>query len=215
MACATSALVDQGAPVWMVPWAECDTSVMSTLPPVWLNNHVYQKVTATVPKTLPTKMDGWKPPSKKKVGRCQPVMSTARIKVVRSGERVVCSPGRAKPRQPGSSPNGPSRGLIRRTANTMRRAEKGPIAASEGAPAPSATFSTTVTRRAASGSPTATTYQYHLTRHRIIRKLSSRSPDQPRVMGITMRAAISGPVAKKGIGQTPAAYKGKPTHEIA
>jgi hypothetical protein len=34
-------------------------------------------------------------------------------------------------------------------------------------------------------------------------------------MGITMRAARSGPLARKGIGQTPAAYKGKPTHEIA
>jgi hypothetical protein len=34
-------------------------------------------------------------------------------------------------------------------------------------------------------------------------------------MGTTIRAAMSGPVARKGIGQTPAAYKGKPTHEIA
>jgi hypothetical protein len=34
-------------------------------------------------------------------------------------------------------------------------------------------------------------------------------------MGITMRAAMSGPVARKGIGQMPAAYKGQPTHEIA
>jgi hypothetical protein len=30
---------------------------------VWLNNHVYQNVTATVPRTPPTRMDGWKPPS--------------------------------------------------------------------------------------------------------------------------------------------------------
>src|SRR5918994_357015 len=119
MACATSALVDQGAPVWMVPWAECDTSVMSTLPPVWLNNHVYQKVTATVPRTAPTKIDGWKPPSKKKVGRCHPVMSTARIRVVTSGERLVCKPGRADPRQPGSSPIGPASPVNPRAAKTM------------------------------------------------------------------------------------------------
>src|ERR687897_1858460 len=100
MACATSALVDQGAPVWMVPWAECDTSVMSTLPPVWLNNHVYQKVTATVPRTAPTKIDGWKPPSKKKVGRCHPVMSTARIRVVTNGQRLEFYQGRPNPRHP-------------------------------------------------------------------------------------------------------------------
>src|SRR5918993_752914 len=215
MACATSALVDQGAPVWMVPWAECDTSVMSTLPPVWLNNHVYQKVTATVPRTAPTKIDGWKPPSKKKVGRCQPVMSTARIRVVTSGERLVCKPGRANPRQPGSSPIGPSRGLIRRTANTMRMVDREPTPAREGVSAPRAKLSPTVIRRTASGSPTATTYQYHLTRQRIIRKPSSRSPERPWVMGTTIRAAMNGPVAKKGIGHMPAAYKGMPTHEIA
>jgi hypothetical protein len=50
VACATSALADHNAPVVMVPWVACDTSVMSTLPPVRLNNHEYQKVTAPVPR---------------------------------------------------------------------------------------------------------------------------------------------------------------------
>jgi hypothetical protein len=48
VACATSSLADHNAPIVMVPWVACDTSVMSTLPPVWLNNHEYQNVTATV-----------------------------------------------------------------------------------------------------------------------------------------------------------------------
>jgi hypothetical protein len=61
----------------------------------------------------------------------------------------------------------------------------------------------------------ASAHQIHPTCQRIIRLPSSRSPARPWVRGITIRAAISGPVAKKGIGQTPAAYKGKPTHEIA
>jgi hypothetical protein len=86
----------------------------------------------------------------------------------------------------------------------MRRVDEEPTPASEGAPAPRATLSPTVTRRTASGSPTATTYQYHLTRQRIIREPSSRSPERPWEMGITMRAAMSGPVARKGIGQMPA-----------
>jgi hypothetical protein len=43
----------------------------------------------------------------------------------------------------------------------------------------------------------ATTYQYHLTRQRIIRKPSSLSPATPRVRGITMRAAMNGEPAWK------------------
>ena len=35
-------------------------------------------------------------------------------------------------------------------------------------------------------------------------------PCGPSKEGITMRAARSGPVARKGMGQTPAAYKGQP-----
>jgi hypothetical protein len=72
-ACPKSALADQNPPIVMVPWVAWDTRVMNTLPPVWLNIHVYQNVTATVPRTPPT--------------------STARIRVDTSGERVLCSPG--------------------------------------------------------------------------------------------------------------------------
>jgi hypothetical protein len=56
----------------------------------------------------------------------------------------------------------------------------------------------------------ATTYQYHLTRQRIIRKPSSRSPERPWVREITMRAAKSGPV-----GKNLTASIGKNPHEIA
>src|SRR5215218_1642916 len=56
VACATSALADHNGSILMVPWVACDTSVMSTLPPVWLNNHEYQNVTATAPEGNPR---GW------------------------------------------------------------------------------------------------------------------------------------------------------------
>jgi hypothetical protein len=81
---------------------------------------------------------------------------------------------------------------------------------SEGALAPRATLSPAVSRTTASESPVATTYQYHLTRQRIIRKPSSRSPDQPWTRGITMRAAMNGPP-----GMNLTASIGKDPHEIA
>jgi hypothetical protein len=81
---------------------------------------------------------------------------------------------------------------------------------SDGTPAPAATLSPTVTRWTPSGTPMATTYQYHLTRQRIIREPSSRSPAQPWVRGSTMRAARSGPDAKNLTLSI-----GKNTHEIA
>jgi hypothetical protein len=55
----------------------------------------------------------------------------------------------------------------------------------------------------------ATTYQYHLTRQRIIREPSSRSPERPWVMGITMRAASTGPP-----GMNLTASIGKNPHEM-
>jgi hypothetical protein len=54
----------------------------------------------------------------------------------------------------------------------------------------------------------AATYQYHLTRQRIIREPSSRSPAQPWVRGITMRAAMNGEPAMK-------VQKGMHPHPIA
>jgi hypothetical protein len=56
----------------------------------------------------------------------------------------------------------------------------------------------------------AAAYQYHLTRQRIIRKPSTLSPAQPWVMGITMRAAKSGPEGKNLTDSS-----GKNPHEIA
>jgi len=81
---------------------------------------------------------------------------------------------------------------------------------SEGTPAPAATLSPTTARCTASGTPMAAAYQYHLTRQRIIRKPSTFSPDQPWVMGITMRAAKSGPDGKNLTDSS-----GKKAHEIA
>src|SRR5918995_105706 len=78
-------------------------------------------------------IDGCKrPSSRKRRGTCQTVTATPRIRVDTSGERVLCSPGRAKPRQPGSSPSAPSPGLTRRTAKTRRMVLTEPKA-SEGA----------------------------------------------------------------------------------
>jgi hypothetical protein len=56
----------------------------------------------------------------------------------------------------------------------------------------------------------ATKYQYHLTRQRIIRLPSPFRPAQPWVMGITMRAAKSGPD-----GKNPTASIGKKAQDIA
>jgi hypothetical protein len=186
-------------------------SVMSTLPPVWLKSHEYQNVTATVPRRKPTKKGGCKPPSsRKRMGTCQPVTSTPSIRVATSGERVLCSPGRANPRQPGSSPSAPSPGLTRRTANTIRTVVTELNWSSEGALAPRATLSPAVSRITPSGSPIAITYQYHLMRQRIIREPSSRSPAHPWVRGITMRAAMNGPA-----GMNLTLSIGKNPHEIA
>jgi hypothetical protein len=65
-----------------------------------------------------------------------------------------------------------------RTANTMRKVVR-EVKVSEGTPAPAATLSPTMAKWTASGKPRAAAYQYHLTRQRIIRLPSSRSPDQP------------------------------------
>jgi len=81
---------------------------------------------------------------------------------------------------------------------------------SEGKPAPAATLSPTTARCTASGTPMAAAYQYHLTRQRIIRNPSTLSPAQPWVMGITMRAAKSGPDGKNLTDSI-----GKKAHEIA
>src|ERR687894_109871 len=181
----------------MLPSTECATTTMSTLPLVWLKSHVYQNVTAIVVTRPPTKMDGCKPPSsKKKRGKCQPATSGARIKAARSGELSACKPGRATPFQPGCSPSGPSTGLTNRTANTMRKVVK-ELKVSDGTLDPAATLSPAVSRCTASGKPRASAYQYHLTRQRIMRKPSSRSPERPWVRGITMRAARSGANAPK------------------
>jgi hypothetical protein len=83
------------------------------------------------------------------------------------------------------------------------------VKVSEGTPAPAAKLSPTTARCTASGTPMAAAYQYHLTRQRIIRKPSSLSPDQPWVMGITMRAATSGPEGKNLTDSI-----GKKAHEI-
>src|SRR5215217_5199523 len=120
-----------------------------------------------------------------------------------------CSPGRATPFQPGCSPSGPSAGLTMRTANTMRKVER-EVKLSEGMPAPAATLSPTTARCTASGTPMAAAYQYHLTRQRIIRKPSSFSPEKPWQIGITMRAAKSGPDGKNLTDSI-----GKKAHEIA
>jgi hypothetical protein len=80
----------------------------------------------------------------------------------------------------------------------------------DGRPAPLATLIPTMARWTASGKPRATAYQYHLTRQRIMREPSSRSPAQPWVRGITMRAAKSGPDGKNLTDSI-----GKGAHEIA
>jgi hypothetical protein len=83
----------------MLPSMSCAMTSSRMLPPVWLNSHVYQNVTAIVTTKPLTRTEACKPPgSQKKRGKCQPATSGARIEVATSGEYPnPCSPGRATP----------------------------------------------------------------------------------------------------------------------
>ena len=56
-----------------------------------------------------------------------------------SGEWSACKPGRATPFQPGCSPSGPSAGLTKRSAKSMRKLIR-ELKASRGTLAPAATM---------------------------------------------------------------------------
>src|ERR671912_509288 len=116
--------------------------------------------------------------------------------VAARGEYLLWSPGRANPRQPGSSPSGPSVRFTRRTRNVRTAADTEATVTDETSP-PAAVFSPAVRRWTVRGRPRATRYQNQRTRQRTNREPSSRSPAQPRVSGITMSAATNGPNAPK------------------
>ena len=123
-------------------------------------------------------------PSRNARGRCHTVITTARIAVVASGESRDCIPGRANPRQPGSSPRAPSVGSTTRSRNISRT-----VPAETVAVVPS---SANASRCTATGTPIASAYQYQRTRHRTSRRPSSARPARPRLIGATISAATNG-----------------------
>src|SRR5687767_7376208 len=114
----------------------------STLPPVLLNSQAYQMVTSTVDP-----MSG-KPRSNcgmKTSGKCQQVINAASRAADANGDHFDWSRGCAKPRQAGSSPNGPSSGFTMLSPKTISTAYQGWNWASEGAGAPAAMLRPTAT----------------------------------------------------------------------
>ena len=74
---------------------------------------------------------------------------------------------------------GPSIGLTSRSAKTINTEYQGANWPNEGAGAPRATVSGAAIIKTASGTPMATTYQYHETRQRMRRDPSWRRPAMP------------------------------------
>ena len=113
------------------------TRVSNALPPDRLSSQAYQTVTPAVPSSS----TGRRLKGAIINGACHPVTSTAMMAVAANGDRVACSPGWAKPRQPGSSPSGPPSGFTMDIANASGTPYQGCIWSSAGAGAPSVTVS--------------------------------------------------------------------------
>ena len=178
----------------MVPSAAWAIKVISELPEAWLNNHAYQKVTATVAVAS----IGLDPNCGiTKNGMCQMVTPMAISTVAASGVRVVCSFGWAQPRKLASSGNCALRGLTMLIAIAIGRPYQTANSAMSGTGAPSALLRPIDTNLTASGTTTARAYQIQLTRQRISRDPMAFSPATPSVKNTTIRAATKTPGAKK------------------
>ncbi len=135
-------------------------------------------------------------------GTCQTATISPRNRVAPNGERSARRRGRAKPRQPGSSPIGANTGMTSRIAkrSTASEIERSRITESG---APSATLSPPVPNTTAKGMRIAAAYHCQPTRQRMIRLPSSRSPRRPSTTAVITMAATRGPAAMKmpnGVG---------------
>ena len=116
--CARSVPAPGGQRPWMLTAvsAACAMSVSSTLPPVRLNNQAYQNVVNTVAAISGSPRSNC---GMKTSGKCQPVIRSPRRAADANGDHLDCRRGTAKPRQPGSSPKGPSSGIDHREAKNQ------------------------------------------------------------------------------------------------
>ena len=115
----------------------------------------------------------------------------ARIRLATNGERLICSWGRANPRQPGSSPRPTKRGMNRkRSGNSRNFATEGP---DTGEPLLKRGTNPTATRQIRIGVANVSAYHFAPTRQRTIRPKNLRRPDRPEMIAVTMIPAISGP----------------------
>src|SRR5918994_3525829 len=191
----------------MLPSVAWKMRVSSTLPEAWLNNQTYTNVIANV-VGIPIRPSSPLMAS----GRCQPATRSPSITADVSGDRVACRRGSANPRKDGSSETGASRGFTNRSANTAAKLVQ-ESSAHSGPGAPNPTFTSTAANLTASGSPTATAYQYQGTRHRTIRLPRSRHPGRPSVTPMTISAAMRAPVDMiTGSVKTPAVWNGQVDH---
>src|SRR5262245_50878182 len=91
---------------------------ISRLPPVWLKIQVYKNVAATTVAIQPMMKGSEKVlpdtnPGTSKAGTCHKPCRVARMRVPRMGPHRCCKRGRAKPRQPISSPKAKARNSIK------------------------------------------------------------------------------------------------------
>ena len=97
----------------------CINMVISRLPSALLNTHVMTTVSAviiTTNMTMFATVGGVHTPVQNR-GKCHKAHSTPKRMLPASGPYAACRRGSAKPRQPGSSPNGPPRTNVATKAN--------------------------------------------------------------------------------------------------
>src|SRR6266545_419894 len=99
---------------------------INRLPREALNSGVRMTVMAMSPtKKGPNDQALCGGPLIKKAGACQTAQTTPRVILAHNGENRRCSRGKASPRQPNSSPSGPSNRDWTNAGKTMVQDEKG------------------------------------------------------------------------------------------
>lgn len=173
---------------------------MRRLPFVLLNIHVQMiafsiKIRANV--TKPETVNGAYAPAMRNKGKCHRAWSVPSTRLPRNAPYCCCNRGKANPRQPGSSPNGPPRMSVK--ISTFGRYEvkiRGQcwMRPFSGVP-PNKTLAL---NKRTMGAPKSTRrYHWTPTRHCTYRRSSCHTPAIPYVTAVTMKADSVGPV--KGI----------------
>src|SRR5512135_2610984 len=99
---------------------------MKRLPRDALNSGVRIRVMAMSPrKNGPKDQPLCGVPLRRKAGVCQVAQTTPRMMLAQNGENLRCNKGKASPRQPNSSPIGPSRSDWNNAGRTRYQGENG------------------------------------------------------------------------------------------